>query len=73
MGRNLNNYTPMRIGDVPELEIEFIDSTETAVGLGEPATTVTGPAIANAIFAAVGARMREIPITADAVRNALKG
>ena len=72
VARNLNTYTPMRMGDVPELEIEFIDSTETAVGLGEPATTVTGPAIANAIFAAVGVRMREIPITAEAVRKALQ-
>ena len=72
VARNLNTYTPMRIGDVPELEIEFVDSTETAVGLGEPATTVTGPAIANAIFAAVGARLREIPITAEAVRKALQ-
>ncbi|MCK7544861.1 molybdopterin-dependent oxidoreductase [Marinobacter bryozoorum] len=72
VARNLNTYTPMRIGDVPELEIEFVDSTETAVGLGEPATTVTGPAIANAIFAAVGVRLREIPITPEAVLNALK-
>ncbi|GGY71048.1 xanthine dehydrogenase family protein molybdopterin-binding subunit [Marinobacter zhanjiangensis] len=70
--RNLNTYTPMRIGDVPELEIEFVDSTEAAVGLGEPATTVTGPAIANAIFAAVGIRLREIPITPEAVREALQ-
>lgn len=72
VARNLNTYTPMRIGDVPELEIEFVDSTETAVGLGEPATTVTGPAIANAIFAAVGVRLREIPITPEAVLKALK-
>ncbi|MFL1483427.1 molybdopterin cofactor-binding domain-containing protein [Marinobacter sp. LN3S78] len=72
VARNLNTYTPMRMGDVPELEIEFIDSTETAVGLGEPATTVTGPAIANAIFAAIGVRLREIPITAEAVRKALQ-
>lgn len=72
VARNLNTYTPMRIGDVPELEIEFIDSTETAVGLGEPATTVTGPAIANAIYAAVGVRLREIPITPEAVRKALQ-
>lgn len=70
--RNLNTYTPMRMGGVPELQIEFIDSTETSMGLGEPATTVTGPAIANAIFAAVSVRMRTIPIKAAEVRKALQ-
>ena len=55
---NLDTYTPLRIGDVPELDIEFVDSTEVPVGLGEPGTTVVAPAIGNAIFAAVGARLR---------------
>jgi isoquinoline 1-oxidoreductase subunit beta len=68
---NLDTYTPLRIGDVPELDIEFIDSTEVPVGLGEPATTVVGPALGNAIFAAVGARLRHLPIRPDAVRQAL--
>jgi isoquinoline 1-oxidoreductase subunit beta len=69
---NLNTYTPLRMGDVPELQIEFITSTEAAVGLGEPSTTVVGPAIGNAIFAAVGARVRHLPIRPDAVLAALK-
>jgi isoquinoline 1-oxidoreductase subunit beta len=69
---NLNTYTPMRMGDVPDLDIEFIESTQTAVGLGEPATTVVGPAIGNAIFAAVGARIRHIPILPADVLAALK-
>lgn len=49
----------MRIRDVPEMELEFIESTEVPVGLGEPATTVTGPAIASAIQSAVGVRIRK--------------
>jgi isoquinoline 1-oxidoreductase subunit beta len=68
---NLNTYTPLRMRDVPEVEVEFIASTERPVGLGEPATTVPGPAIANAIFAAVGARIRDLPIRPDAVLRAL--
>jgi isoquinoline 1-oxidoreductase subunit beta len=68
---NLDSYTPLRIGDVPELDVEFIDSTEVPVGLGEPATTVVGPAIGNAIFAAVGARLRHLPIRPAAVLEAL--
>ena len=70
---NLDTYTPLRMGDVPEVEVEFIPSTEAPVGLGEPATTVVGPAIGNAIFAACGARLRHLPIRPDAVRQALNG
>jgi CO/xanthine dehydrogenase Mo-binding subunit len=69
---NLNAYTPLRMADVPEMEIEFVASTETATGMGEPPTTVVGPAIGNAIFAAVGARMRDIPIRPDAILKALE-
>jgi isoquinoline 1-oxidoreductase beta subunit len=59
---NLDTYSPLRIGDVPEMDISFVDSVETPVGLGEPPTTVVAPAIGNAIFAAVGARLRHLPI-----------
>ena len=70
--RNLDTYTPLRMIDTPELEVEFIDSTEVPVGLGEPATTVVAPAIANAIFNAVGVRLRALPMTPEAIRDALK-
>lgn len=69
---NLDTYTPMRMADCPELQIEFVASTETPVGLGEPATTVVAPAIGNAVFAAVGVRLRHIPIRPAAVLDALK-
>jgi CO/xanthine dehydrogenase Mo-binding subunit len=68
---NLDSYTPLRMGDVPELDIEFIASAEVPVGLGEPCTTVVGPAVGNAIFAAVGARLRHLPIRPAAVLEAL--
>jgi isoquinoline 1-oxidoreductase subunit beta len=68
---NLNTYSPLRIGDVPVLDISFIPSIEVPVGLGEPATTVIAPAIANAIFAATGARVTHIPITPAAVLAAM--
>jgi isoquinoline 1-oxidoreductase subunit beta len=69
---NLDTYTPLRMGDVPEMDIEFVASTEVPVGLGEPCTTVVGPAIGNAIFAAVGARVRHLPIRPAAVLEALR-
>jgi CO/xanthine dehydrogenase Mo-binding subunit len=52
---------------VPELDIEFIDSTEAPVGLGEPGTTAVG----NAICPAIGARLRHLPIRPTAVLAAL--
>jgi CO/xanthine dehydrogenase Mo-binding subunit len=69
---NFDSYTPLRIGDVPEIDIEFIDSVEAPVGLGEPGTTVVAPAIGNAIFAAVGVRLRDLPIRPAAVLQALE-
>jgi CO/xanthine dehydrogenase Mo-binding subunit len=68
---NLDSYRVLRMGDVPEIEVEFLPSTETPVGLGEPATTPVAPAIANAIFAATGARVRHLPIRPQAVLEAL--
>jgi isoquinoline 1-oxidoreductase beta subunit len=68
---NLDTYTPLRMADIPEMEIEFVDSDYQSVGLGEPATTVVGPAIGNAIFQAVGVRMRDLPIRATGLKDAL--
>jgi isoquinoline 1-oxidoreductase beta subunit len=68
---NLDGYTPLRMGDVPDMAIEFLPSTEVPVGLGEPATTVVAPAIANAIFAAVGIRLRHLPMRSEDVRRDL--
>jgi isoquinoline 1-oxidoreductase subunit beta len=69
--RNLGTYTPLRMIDTPDMEIEFVDSTEVPVGLGEPGTTVIAPAIANAIYNAVGARMRQLPIRPDDILAAI--
>jgi CO/xanthine dehydrogenase Mo-binding subunit len=68
---NLDTYTPLRMADVPAMEIEFIASTEVPTGLGEPGTTVVAPAIGNAIFAAVGVRLRGLPIRPADVLKAL--
>ncbi len=69
--RNLNSYTPLRMADVPELDIELVDSLEAPVGMGEPGTTVVGPAIGNAIFAAVGVRLRHLPLRAQDILSKL--
>jgi len=69
---NFDSYTPMRMAQVPELDISIIANGEPAVGCGEPAVTVVAPAIGNAVFNAVGARVRSLPITAEAVKAAMK-
>jgi len=69
--QNLDSYTPLRMIDTPPIVVDFIKSTEVPTGLGEPGTTVVAPAIGNAIFDAVGVRMRHLPITPEAVRAAL--
>ena len=67
---NLNTYSPLRMNDVPELDIEFVDSKEFPVGLGEPGVVSIAPAIANAIFQITGVRVRDLPITSEAIKNA---
>ncbi|WCS28575.1 molybdopterin-dependent oxidoreductase (plasmid) [Methylobacterium sp. NMS14P] len=68
---NLDSYTPVRMTDVPELDIEFLRNDHMPVGLGEPGVISVAPAIGNAIFAAVGARVRDLPIRPEAVRAAM--
>ncbi|NGX94944.1 MAG: xanthine dehydrogenase family protein molybdopterin-binding subunit [Candidatus Afipia apatlaquensis] len=69
---NFDTYTPMRMSQVPEVAIAVIANGEPATGVGEPAVTVVAPALANAIHNAVGARVRSLPITADAVKAGMK-
>jgi isoquinoline 1-oxidoreductase subunit beta len=69
---NFDGYTPLRMSQVPELDISIVSNGETPVGCGEPAVTVVAPAIANAVYNAVGARVRSLPITADAVKASMK-
>lgn len=67
---NLNTYSPLRMNDMPELDIEFVESEEFPVGLGEPGVLAIAPAIANAIFQITGVRVRDLPITAAALKGA---
>ena len=69
---NFDTYTPLRMSQVPEVAISVIANGDRATGVGEPAVTVIAPALANAIFNACGARVRSLPITAEAVKGAMK-
>jgi nicotinate dehydrogenase subunit B len=66
------SYPILTFGEVPELEIVLINRTDQpAMGAGEPATVTVAAALANAIFAAVGARVRQVPFTPERIREAL--
>src|SRR4051794_2785888 len=69
---NFDTYTPLRMSQVPEVAVSVIANGEKATGVGEPAVTVVAPALGNAIFNACGARVRSLPITAQAVKGAMK-
>jgi isoquinoline 1-oxidoreductase subunit beta len=68
---NFDTYTPLRMSQMPEVAISVIANGEKATGVGEPAVTVVAPAVGNAIFNACGARIRSLPITAEAVKAAM--
>jgi CO/xanthine dehydrogenase Mo-binding subunit len=69
---NFDTYTPLRMSQVPEVAVNVIANGDKPTGVGEPAVTVVAPAIGNAIFNACGARVRALPITAEAVKAAMK-
>jgi isoquinoline 1-oxidoreductase len=70
---NFDQYKPLRMADVPEIEVAIIaNGDDFPRGVGEPAVTVIAPALANAIFNAVGARVRSLPITPDAIKGSMK-
>jgi len=67
---NYNVYEPVRMYESPQIDIVLVKSTEKPGGIGEPGTAVAAPAIANAVAALTGKRVRRLPITADAIRQA---
>ena len=60
---NFDNYQVARIGDAPyNTEVHIIDSSEKPTGVGEPPVPPFIPALCNAIYAATGQRIRQLPI-----------
>ena len=59
---NFNNYRVLRMNETPPIEVHLVRSSEAPGGIGEPGTAATAPALANAIFAATGKRIRKLPL-----------
>ena len=59
---NFHNYTSLRINQAPAIDVKILENGPKIRGIGEPGTPPIAPALTNAIFAATGKRIRELPI-----------
>jgi isoquinoline 1-oxidoreductase beta subunit len=59
---NFHDYQMLRIFEAPQIEVHIVPSTNSPTGVGEPGVPPVAPALANAIFAATGKRIRRLPI-----------
>ncbi|MBL8839467.1 MAG: xanthine dehydrogenase family protein molybdopterin-binding subunit [Alphaproteobacteria bacterium] len=66
---NFHDYTPLRIDAMPRVEVHIVPSTAAPTGVGEPGVPPIAPAVANAVFAATGRRVRTLPIGANDLRT----
>ena len=68
---NLEDYKVVGAMEVPEIKSIAFDTDRKVTGVGEPATIPTAGAIANAIYNAIGVRIRDLPISPEKILNAL--
>jgi isoquinoline 1-oxidoreductase beta subunit len=66
---NFDSYPILRIGEMPRVETVIVDSKDKSGGTGEPGVPPVAPALANAIFAATGIRVRSLPLRAEALKK----
>jgi len=66
---NFDTYQVLRMNEAPAIEVHIVKSTEPPGGMGETGTSAIVPAIANAIFAATGKRLRKMPVDASVLKQ----
>jgi isoquinoline 1-oxidoreductase beta subunit len=59
---NFDDYEPLRLHEMPAVEVHLVPSSEDPGGIGEPGLPPIAPAVANAVFAATGQRLRRMPL-----------
>jgi isoquinoline 1-oxidoreductase subunit beta len=68
---NFDNYQILRMNEAPAIEVHIVRSPEPPGGMGETGTSAIVPAIANAIFAATGKRLRKMPVDSGVLKQAV--
>jgi isoquinoline 1-oxidoreductase beta subunit len=66
---NFDTYQILRINEAPAIEIHIVQNSEPPGGMGEAGTSAVAPAVTNAIFAATGKRLRNLPIDTTALKQ----
>ncbi|MGA2793543.1 MAG: xanthine dehydrogenase family protein molybdopterin-binding subunit [Roseiarcus sp.] len=66
---NFDTYQMLRMNEAPAIEVHIVPSSEPPGGMGEPGTSAVVPAVANAIFAATGKRLRKVPVDAATLKQ----
>jgi isoquinoline 1-oxidoreductase beta subunit len=67
---NFHDYPMLRMKDMPKVEVHIVPSSEPPGGVGEPGVPPIAPAVANAVFAATGTRLRRLPFSAADLKRA---
>jgi isoquinoline 1-oxidoreductase beta subunit len=67
--RNFHDYPLLRIHEMPAVEVHIVPSNDKMAGVGEPGVPPVAPAVANAIFALTGKRLRRLPIRASDLKK----
>ncbi len=62
---NLDDFPLLTLGEMPQLDVYIVPSSRPPTGIGETAVPLAAPAVANAVFAAAGKRIRKLPIESD--------
>jgi isoquinoline 1-oxidoreductase beta subunit len=62
---NFHDYQPLRMAEMPAVEVHIVPSTNAPGGIGEVSTPAIAPAVGNAIFAATGKRIRRLPFSLE--------
>ena len=68
---NFPDYAPLRIYEMPKIEVHIVPSDKDPTGVGEPGTPPIGPALANAIYAATGKRIFSLPMSENGITFAV--
>jgi isoquinoline 1-oxidoreductase beta subunit len=66
---NFDGYEPLRLSDMPKVEVHIVPSSEPPTGIGEPGVPPVAPAVSNAVFAATGKRLRSLPFDMQSLRG----